>query len=139
MSPNRTAGVVGVDIDDHELEELYIDLREAPMRVQFGTRKTLERSAKVIDRAMTKDARGHRYLPYFSKNISHELIDNYTAEIGFDRSKGLQGALVWIILNGSINNAPVYDKYAALRRSTPVVLEMFGAMAEDATLGSREA
>lgn len=134
-----TTSRASIEIDDHELGQLEIDLKEAPARVQFGTRKTLKRGAEIVDREMTKDARGHRYLPRFPRNISHELIDRFTAEIGFDRSKGLQGSLVWIILNGSIHNAPVYDKYAALRRSTPAVVELFGDTAEDSVLGSREA
>ena len=135
MTTSRTTFV---EIDDHELEQLEIDLKEAPMRVQLGSRKTLKRAAGIVDRAMVHDARGHRFLPRFPKNISHELVGDFMAEIGFDRSKGLQGALVWIILNGSINNAPVWDYAAGLRRSTPEILELFGGMAEDSTLGSRE-
>jgi hypothetical protein len=134
-----TAQAPALEIDDHELEQLEIDLREAPARVQLGTKSRLKKGAEIVDHEMVKDARGHRFLPRFPRNISHELIDRYTAEIGFNRSKGLQGSLVWIILDGSINNLPVWDKYAALRRSTPAVLELFGSMAEDSVLGTREA
>lgn len=134
-----TAGRVTIEIDDRELEQLYLDLKEAPVRVQANTRKTLKRGSDIVKRGMVRDARGHRYLPRFPRNISAELIDNYTAEIGYDRSVGLQGALVWIILNGSVNNAPVWDKYAALTRATPAVLELFGHAAEDSVLGTREA
>jgi hypothetical protein len=135
----RTAGVVGVHVDDHELEQLEVDLRQAPTRVQLGSKKTLRRGAELVDKAMVHDARGHRYLPRFPRNISHGMVGDLEAEIGFDRSKGLQGSLVWIILHGSINNAPVWDYTAGLRRSTPEILEMFGQTAEDATLGTREA
>jgi hypothetical protein len=98
----------------------------------------MRKAAELVDRGMVKDARGHRYLPRFPRNISHDSGD-FDAEIGFDRSRGLQGALVWIILNGSINNAPVWDYAAALRRSTPAILEMYGGTTEDATLGTSEA
>jgi hypothetical protein len=134
-----TARTTTLEIDDRELAQLQLDLREAPARVQLGATKTLRRGAEIVNRGMTKDAKGHRYLPYFSRGITHELLDRFTAEIGFERSEGEQHSLVWIILNGSVNNFPVYDKYAALRRSTPAILEMFGGMAEDAVLGSREA
>lgn len=129
---------VTLKIDDHELEQLELDLREAPMRLQLGSRKTMRKAAELVDKGMVKDARGHRYLPRFPRNISHES-DDFSAEIGFDRSKDLQGSLVWIILNGSINNAPVWDYAAALHRSTPAILEMYGGTAEDATLGTSEA
>jgi hypothetical protein len=134
-----TARTTTLEIDDRELAELQLDLREAAPRVQLGATKTLRRGAEIVNRGMTKDAKGHRYLPYFSRGITHELLDRVTAEIGFERSEGEQHSLVWIILNGSVNNFPVYDKFAALRRSTPAILEMFGGMAEDAVLGSREA
>lgn len=134
-----TARTTIMEIDDHELAQLELDLRESRLRIQTGAKKTLKRAGEIVDRAMVHDARGHRGLPRFPRNISHELVGDYTEEIGYDRSVGLQGALVWIILNGSVNNFPIWDKYAALTRSTPRILEMFGGMAEDAVLGSREA
>jgi hypothetical protein len=51
--------------------------------------------------------------------------------------EGSAGAHVWIILHGSINNAPVWDYTAGLRRSTPEIDEMFAGTAEDATLGTK--
>jgi hypothetical protein len=134
----RSGRSVTVHIDDSELETLEIDLREAPARMQLGSRKTMKRAAEIVDRGMVKDARGHRYLPRFPRNISHDS-GNFDAEIGFDRSRGLQGALVWIILNGSINNAPVWDYAKVLVRTTPEILELYGSAAEDATLGTKEA
>jgi hypothetical protein len=134
----RSGRSVTVHIDDSELETLEIDLREAPARMQLGSRKTMKRAAEIVDKGMVKDARGHRYLPRFPRNISHDS-GNFDAEIGFDRSRGLQGALVWIILNGSINNAPVWDYAKVLVRTTPEILELYGATAEDATLGTKEA
>lgn len=134
-----TTRTTTLEIDDHELEQLEVDLKEAPIRLQAAAPKALRRGAEIVDRAMVHDARGHRHLPRFPRNISHEMIDRWTAEIGYDRSVGKQGALVWIILNGSINNFPVWDKYAALRRSTPAVLELLGAASEDSVLGTKEA
>lgn len=128
---------VELEIEDEELEELELDLREAPLRMQLGSRKVMKRAAELVDKGMVHDARGHRFLPRFPRNISHDSSD-YDAEIGFDRSRGLQGSLVWIILNGSIHNGPIWDYSAALRRSTPEILDMYGQAAEDATLGVKD-
>jgi hypothetical protein len=130
---------VGVHIDDSELNQLEVDLKEAPGRVQRKSRHTLDEAGKIVDRAMVRDARNHRFLPRFPYNVSHGYVGDLTEEIGFDRSKGLQGALVWIILRGSINNAPVWDYTAGLRRSEPKILDLFGASTEDSVLGSSEA
>lgn len=130
---------VSIHIDDHELGQLEIDLTEAPGRMQRASRKTIKRAAEIVDRAMKRDARGHRYLPHFPRAITHEVIGSYDAEIGFEPIKGTQGKLAHIILHGSINNAPVYDYTSALRRSTPEILEMYAEAAEGATLGSEQA
>lgn len=129
----------GIEIDDHELEQLEVDLREAPGRVQRNSRKTLDRAGEIVDKAMVHDARGHRYLPRFPRNISHGYIGDLTEEIGYNHSTGLQGKLVYIILRGSINNGPIWDYTAALRRSEPRVLDLFGESTEDAVLGAKDA
>lgn len=127
---------VSFHIDDSEVRNLYIDLRGAPHRVQFGAEKTLRRSAKVLKAAMREDASGHRYLPHFAAAISDEMLDRYTAEVGFDK-RG-QGNLANIIVFGSVNNAPVYDFAAAPRRAQPVIDEMFGDLGEESVLGGEK-
>jgi hypothetical protein len=134
-----SARTATIEIDDHELEQLEVDLKEAPGRMQRDARKALKRGAEIVDKGMKRDARGHRYLPRLPRSVTHELIDMFTAEIGLSPIPGTQGRLAHIIAYGSVNNAPVYDYTAALRRSTPEILELFGAAAEDAALGSRDA
>lgn len=132
------SGRVTIDWDDSELKKLSVDLTEASGRIQRSAPKVVKRGAELIDKEMVKDARGHRYLPRFPRNISHGMVDRFTAEIGYNRSAGRQGSLVWIILHGSINNAPIWDYTAAARRSTPAIEEMFAGDAQDATLGVKE-
>lgn len=129
---------VFVEIDDHQLRQLEVDLTEAPGRVQRTAPKALKRGAEIVDRAMKKDARGHRFLPKIPRSITHSMIDRWTAEIGFSPIRGTQGRLAHIILYGSINNAPVWDYTAGLRRSEPEVLELMARAGEDATLGAKD-
>jgi hypothetical protein len=128
----------GFEIDDSELRTLQIDLREAPGRSQRGARKTLADSGDMVDTEMQRDARGHRYLPRLPKSVSHGFVGLLTMEIGLGPIPRTQGRLAHIIVYGSVNNAPVYDHTAGLRRAEPRILEKFGQMGEDATLGSRE-
>jgi hypothetical protein len=128
----------GIEIDDSELRTLQLDLEKAPARIQLGAHKTLGRAGDLVDKGMKEDARGHRFLPRLPKSVSHEFLDYYTQEIGLSPIPRTQGRLAHIIVYGSVNNAPVYDHTAALRRSEPAILEMFGRTAEDATLGSRQ-
>jgi hypothetical protein len=133
------SGRVTITIDSHEVEQLETDLREAPGRIQRGARKVLKRGAEIIDKGMQADARGHRFLPRLPKSVTHEMIDDWTAEIGLSPIPGTQGRLAHIIVYGSVNNAPVYDYTAALRRSTPEILDLFGRQAEDDALGVKDA
>lgn len=132
-----TRQVTGFDVDDSELRTLQIDLEEAPGRIQRGAHKTLDRAGELVDKGMQEDARGHRFLPKLPKSVSHGFIDRWTMEIGLSPIPRTQGRLAHIIVYGSVNNLPVYDHTAALRRSTPAIDEMFGRTAEDATLGSK--
>jgi hypothetical protein len=91
----------------------------------------------MVDKEMRRDARGHRYLPRLPRSVSHEFLDYWTQEIGLSPIPGTQGRLAHIIVYGSVNNPPVYDHTAALRRETPAILEMFADEAEEDTLGSR--
>jgi hypothetical protein len=129
----------GFEMDDSELRRLQVDLEEAPARIQLGAHKTLGRAGDLVNRGMKRDARGHRYLPRLPRSVSNEFIDRWTQEIGLSPIPGTQGRLAHIIVYGSINNAPVYDHTAALRRETPTILDMFAAEAEDDTLGSKRA
>lgn len=128
----------GFEIDDSELRTLQVDLSKAPGRMQRGGHKTLGRAGDLVNKGMKQDARGHRYLPRLPRSVSNEFIDYWTQEIGLSPIPGTQGRLAHIIVYGSVNNAPVYDHTAALRRSTPAILEMFAGEAEDDTLGRRQ-
>jgi hypothetical protein len=92
-----------------------------------------------IDDSERRDARGHRYLPRLPRSVSHEFLDYWTQEIGLSPIPGTQGRLAHIIVYGSINNTPVYDHTAGLRRATPRILERFAGQLEDDTLGSKQA
>jgi hypothetical protein len=126
----------GWEVDDSELRTLQIDLSEAPGRMQRGGHKTLGRAGDLVNRGMKRDARGHRQLPRLPKSVTNEFIDYWTQEIGLSPIPETQGRLAHIIVYGSINNEPVYDHTAALRRETPTILEMFAGEAEEDVLGS---
>jgi hypothetical protein len=132
---NRGAGSIVVEWDAGELRNLEVDLREAPGRAQRGARVVLANGGRRIDRGMKADARGHRYLPHLPDAVSHEFIAPLEVEIGLGPD-GSQGSLAHIIAYGSVNNAPVYDHTAALRRATPRIEKDFADMLEKATLGA---
>lgn len=131
-----------VHLDYTQLRELAIDLSGAPMRVQFNARKGLRESSKIVDQQMTIDATGHQgnwfgipgteYDTPLEKHVSWEFIGDLQTEIGIE-AKGA-GLLAPIIVFGSVNNDPTYDHTAALRRSMPAILNIFGRQAQDATL-----
>jgi hypothetical protein len=120
--------------DDHELRNLEIDLSEAPGRAQRGASATLAKGGRKINKGMRVDASGHRYLPHLADAVSNEFVDPLTQEIGLGPNHN-QGSLAHIIAYGSVNNAPVYDHTAALRRETPGIEKDFADMLEEATLG----
>jgi hypothetical protein len=120
--------------DQHELRNLAIDLEQAPGRAQRGATATIRKGARIVDRGMRLDAAGHRYLAHLPEAVSWEMLDQFSAEIGLGPNSG-QGSLAHIIVYGSVNNAPVYDHTAALRRATPRIERDFADMLEEATLG----
>jgi hypothetical protein len=104
----------------------------------LGAHDALADGGDMVDKGMKRDARGHRYLPRLPRSVSHEFLDYWTQEIGLSPIPGTQGRLAHIIVYGSVNNAPVYDHTAGLRRPNPDPRDVRGT-AEDATLGSKEA
>jgi hypothetical protein len=123
--------------DDHELRNLEHDLSGAPGRMQRNAVKVLARGGRLINREMKKDARGHRRLPHLPDAVSNEFTGLLEQEIGL--SPGGQGSLAHIIAYGSVNNAPVYDHTAGLRRAEPRIVEWFADAAEESVLGKRGA
>jgi len=131
--------MTGVMLDDNgELRNLEIDLRGARLRIQRAAPKTLRKAGEIIDAGMRVDASGHRYLPKLAAAVSHEMRGEWEVEIGLSPKAGTQGSLAHIIVYGSVNNLPVYDHTAALRRSTPEILEMFADAAEESVLGGEK-
>lgn len=121
-------------IDGDQLNELEADLRGAPARIQVDTREGVKRAAKRIAKEMRVDASGHRYLADLPRAVSYTAFFN-EAEIGLGPRRGTQGSLAHIIAYGSVNNAPVYDYTAGLRRAEPKILEDFADDAESDVLG----
>ena len=138
--------MAGIEFDDHELQVLYLDMREAPTRVQFGATRVVNEGAKIIDRQMTIDATGHmgnyfgipgtEYATPLEEHVSHEMLSKLEAEIGIEY-KGA-GKLAHIIAFGSVNNGPAYDPYAGPMRHIPSIESKFAEMAERSALGERE-
>lgn len=122
-------------LDDTELRQLEADLRGAPLRVRRNASSVVRRGARMIDREMRKDARGHRHLAHLEDAVSHEMIGPLSAEIGLGPKRGTQGSLAHIIVYGSVNNAPVYDHTAGPRRALPGIAQLFADAAEDSVLG----
>jgi hypothetical protein len=135
---------VRIHIDDSELHRLELDLRKAPLRIQFGVAKALAtRAAPIVERAMRRDARGHmgnwfgipgtEYVTPLDKHVSSEMLTSDTLEVGIEK-KGA-GKLAHIIVFGSVNNAPVYDHMSGPRRAMPRVVSAMADQAEDDVLG----
>lgn len=126
-----------VKVDGNDLDELEVDLRGAPRRIQVDSREGIRKGAKRVAKEMRVDASGHRYLPKLAAAVSYDLIGPHEAEIGLGPRRGTQGSLAHIIVYGSVNNAPVYDHTAGLRRAEPRILRDFEDMVEDDVLGNR--
>lgn len=124
-----------VHLDDSELRNLEIDISKAPLRLQFNTRAAMGKAARVVRGQMRLDAAGHRHLSHLPTAVTESVYGNWEAEIGLAPQKGTQGALAHIIVYGSVNNAPVYDHTAGLRRAEPRILEIFADAAEESVLG----
>jgi hypothetical protein len=126
-------------IDDHELRNLEIDLTHAPIRLQRAARSTLRKAGEILDEGMRADASGHRYLPKLAAAVSHEMRGEWEVEVGLSpQGKRNQGSLAHIIVYGSINNLPVYDHTAVLRRHKEDIDRMFGDDVEKSTLGGEK-
>ncbi len=127
--------MVYIKFDTSEVKRLAVDLSEAPSRLQRKAPKVMARGAFQIKKGMRKDASGHNFLSKLSYKVNYDQLDsgglNY--EIGFDKVG--QGNLANIIVFGSINNAPVFDHTAALRRETPLILHHLGDAGEDSVFG----
>lgn len=126
-------------IDDDELRNLEYDLSEAPVRIQRAARVTLRKAGQILDEGMRADASGHRYLPKLADAVSHEMKGDWEVEVGL-RPEGHanQGSIAHIIAYGSVNNAPVYDHTAVLRRHREDIDNMFGDDVEHSTLGGEK-
>jgi hypothetical protein len=135
-----------IEIEDHELVKLGLDLSGAPLRVQFAAKRAVAEGARIIDRQMTLDATGHmgnwfgipgtEYATPLEEHVSHEFVGPLEAEIGIEY-KGA-GKLAHIIAYGSVNNGPAYDPWAGPRRRVPEILEKFADAGERSVLGERE-
>lgn len=134
-----------IELDATRVRELEVDLSQAPRRVQFQAKGAVKAGAKVVNKQMKIDAAGHMgnwfgrpgtsYETPLARHVSWNMIAPLEAEIGI-AFKGA-GKLAHIIVYGSVNNEPVYDHTAALRRSEPRILELMGNAAEDSVFGWR--
>lgn len=133
-------------IDSSELRNLEVDISGAPWRVQRNASETVRKGARLLDRGMRKDAAGHKG-NYFGipgtefdtpleKHVSHEMLSPLEAEIGIEK-KGA-GKIAHIIVYGSVNNPPVYDHTAVLRRNKDAIEKMFADAAEESVLGGEK-
>lgn len=127
-----------IHVDDSELRTLEVDLRGAGLRVQMNATTVLRgKVGPLLQREMRKDARGHRQLRRLPKSIDWEMNGNWEVEAGVRRGqRGTQGRLAHIIVYGSVNNAPVYDHGAALRRAAPRAINWLADAAEESVLGN---
>lgn len=125
----------GIHMDDSELRNLGLDLSRARKRVQFNASKAVRRGAAIVDAEMVVDASGHRRLKHLPSTVSHEMLAPLEAEIGLEY-KG-QGKLAHIIVYGSVNNGPVYDHTAGLRRAAPAIDKILADAAEESVFGAR--
>lgn len=133
-------------LDDSELRQLGVDLSDAPLRIQFNATDALRGASRLVNREMRKDASGHQgnffgkpgtnFVQPLARHVTDELTGPLEAEIGI-AYKGA-GRLAHIIVFGSVNNAPVYDHTAGLRRAEPRILEMFADAAEESVLGEQD-
>lgn len=127
-----------IEFDTSELKRLAVDLSQAPGRIQRKAPKVMHRAAFEVKKGMRHDASGHRYLRQFDYRVNYDRLDaiGLAYEVGFDKIG--QGKLANIIVFGSINNAPVFDHTAALRRETPNIVRHLGVAGEDSVLGGAE-
>lgn len=135
-----------IHIDDHELEQLELDISGAPGRVQRNSRDATIKGLRRINREMTVDAAGHpgnyfgvpgtEFDTGLEQHVSYQLMTELSGEVGIE-AKG-SGLLGGIIAKGSVNNAPAYDYMAGPYRALPDVAKGYAEGAERAVLGERE-
>lgn len=123
-----------IEFDNSEVNRLSVDLSKAPIRVQRRAPKVMETGAYKIKQEMKQDASGHRHLPELDQHLSYDALTPLDYEIGFDK-KG-QGNLANIAAFGSVNNPPVMDHTAGLRREIPHILRHLSDTAADSVLGN---
>lgn len=134
-----------VHIDDSELADLQVDMRGAPARVTKLGRQRLRQAAKLVEVGMKRDfaghrgtwfhkSRPHREIAAVERYVSSELVGPLTAEIGVEHRRAGKLALV-LSRPVPLNPVPTVDHTAALRRSEPAIVELFGDVVEDAPLG----
>lgn len=132
--------------DLSELRELEADLGRAPARMTFAASRVIRTGARLIERGMTEDARGHmgnwfgipgtEYSTPLEQHVSSEMLDPLWAEIGIEYEGA--GKIAHIIVHGSANNAPVYDHTAPLRRNAPLIERLLAGAAEKSVLGDSQ-
>jgi hypothetical protein len=132
-----------VNIDDHELRTLELDMSGAPARVRNPA--GVARSAKIIEREMKVDAAGH-VGSYFTplqrhksatdlpRHVSSEMVGTLSAEIGIEnKGAGQLGAIIAYGVPGK--SSPAYDPGAGPRRAMPRVLNILADQTEESVLG----
>lgn len=119
--------------DESEVNALAIDLSKAPGRAQRRAPKVFARGAHEIHRGMKREASGHRYLKQLQSHVGYDRIGELSYEIGFNKVG--QGNLANIAAFGSINNAPVMDITAPLRRELPQIIRHLADLGEESVLG----
>jgi len=127
--------------DAGQLRNLEYDLSRAPLRIQWAATAALRDSSLVVEKGMTADASGHRFLPHLQKSVTAAMLTPMVAEIGLGPRAGTQGSLAHIIVYGNVKypgtvrNRPVWDHTDVLRRSAPAIDRIFGDRAQRAALG----
>lgn len=135
----------GIHIDDSELADLQIDMRKAPARVRANATATLRKASKLVAAGMRADFDGHRGT-WFHRSHPHKKIAPVGRFAGYDLTSPLEaeigiehrdaGKLAVVLSRPVVRNpVPTVDKNAALRRSEPAILEMFGEVVEESPLG----
>ena len=127
--------MTSIHFDTTEVNRLAVDFSKAPGRIQRKAPRIMQKTAFDIKTRMRRDARGHRYLPHFAREINYDRTDTLglAYEIGFDKQE--QGNLANIIVFGSINNAPVYDFYGALYAEALGLVNKLAAAGQESVLG----
>lgn len=122
-----------IEFDTSEVDRLALDLSRAPGRIQRSAAKVMLVAANKIKKGMRRDADGHDYLPHLGYTVNYDKVGDLAYEIGFDKDG--QGKLANIMAYGSVNNAPILDHTAPLRRELPHIAANLGDAGAEAALG----